>query len=70
MSSMKTAKDLELSLLIKENKIQNLKMTIMFLQQRIDRAVEILEEKINFDSEQIGFIIEVVKILKGEDNEI
>ena len=67
---MKTAKDLELSLLIKENKIQNLKLTIMFLQKRIERAVEILEEKINFDKEQIGFIIEVVNILKGEDNEI
>ena len=66
---MKTAKDLELSLLIKENKIQNLKLTIMFLQQRIERAVEILEEKINFDREQIGFIIEVIHILKGEDND-
>lgn len=67
---MKTAKDLELSLLIKENKIQNLKLTIMFLQKRIERAVEILEEKIHFDKEQIGFIIEVVNILKGEDDEI
>ena len=40
---MKTAKDLELSLLIKENKIQNLKLTIMFLQQRIERAIKMLE---------------------------
>lgn len=67
---MNTVKDLELSLLIKENKIQNLKLTIMFLQQRIERAVEILEEKIHFDHEQIGFIEEVVNILKGEDDEI
>ena len=37
---------------------------------RIERAVEILEEKISFDKEQIGFIIEVVNILKGEDDEI
>ena len=57
---MKTAKDLELLLLIKEHEKQK-------LQLRINQALEILENRINFDKEQIGYILEVERILKGKD---
>lgn len=59
---MKTAKDLELLLLIKEHEKQK-------LQLRINQALSILENKLTFDKEQIGYILEVIRILNGDDKE-
>ena len=62
MSSMKTAKELELSLLIKEANIQQLKL-------RINKAIEILEK---YDDKESNYYVPVswlLDILKGEDNE-
>ncbi|MBO7697047.1 MAG: hypothetical protein J6T10_30825 [Methanobrevibacter sp.] len=79
---MKTAKDLELSLLIKENTIQNLKLTNMHLQiknnqleTKILEAIKMLEEgqkgleEWHFDGYDPE-LKEVIKILRSEDDEI
>ena len=62
-------KDLELKILLKECKIQQLELKLKQIQNRIDLALEILEDRINFDYEQIKVIFEVVRILRGENNE-
>lgn len=59
---MKTAKDLELLLLIKEHEKQK-------LQLRINQALDILENKLTFDNDQIKYILEIVRILNGDDKE-
>ena len=60
---MKTAKDLELLLLIKEHEKQK-------LQLRINQAIEWLEEKVLFEHDQMYYIEKVIKILEGEDDEL
>ena len=64
---MKTAKELELSLLIKEAHIQQLKLKVNNLEKRINKAVEYIENpshELSVKSYQ-----NLLEILKGEDNE-
>ena len=60
---MKTAKELELSLLLKESHIQQLNLNLNDLENRIDKAIEYIE---NNDYCDAG---ELLEILKGEDND-
>ena len=59
---MKTAKELELLLLIKEHEKQK-------LQLRINQAIRYIKEMINFRNNP-KYIENIVKILEGEDDEI
>lgn len=70
---MKTAKELELSLLLKESHIQQLNLKLNDLENRIDKAIEYIRleycnnEDIN-DCWHEGIKV-ILEILKGEDNE-
>ena len=57
---MKTAKDLELLLLIKEHEKQK-------LQLRINQAIRYIKEMINFRN-STKYIENIIKILEGEEN--
>ena len=59
---MKTAKDLELLLLVKEHEKQK-------LQLRINQAIRYIKEMINFRN-NLKYIENIIKILEGEDDEI
>ena len=70
---MKTAKELELSLLLKESHIQQLNLKLNDLENRIDKAIEHIRleycnnEDIN-DCWHEGIKV-ILEILKGKDNE-
>lgn len=73
MSEFKTGKDLELSLLLKEKQIQDLKLEKikliengLKLRKRIDKATEYIKENINFKYSD-KFIEKIVDILQGSD---
>lgn len=79
---MKTAKDLELSLLLKEKQIQDLKLEKihliengLILRKRIDKTIEYIDKHaysnvINgYDELYNGQIEKLLEILKGEQNE-
>lgn len=59
---MKTAKDLELLLLIKEHEKQK-------LQLRINQAIRYAKDMINFRN-STKYIENIIKILEGEDDEL
>ena len=63
---MKTAKELELSLLLKESHIQQLNLKLNDLENRIDKAIKLLESVwgVHIQAQEL-----LIKILKGEDNE-
>ena len=71
---MKTAKDLELSLVLKESHIQQLNLKLNDLENRIDKVTEYIRieycnnEDIN-DCWHEGIKV-ILEILKSEDNEI
>ena len=71
---MKTAKELELSLLLKESHIQQLNLKLNDLENRIDKVTEYIRieycnnEDIN-DCWHEGIKV-ILEILKSEDNEI
>ena len=74
MSSLLTANELELRLLIKEANIQQLILKLNDLENRVDKAIEHIRleycnnEDIN-DCWHEGIKV-ILEILKGEDNEI
>lgn len=59
---MKTAKDLELLLLVKEHEKQK-------LQLRINQAIRYAKDMINFRN-STKYIENIIKILEGEDDEL
>ena len=67
---MKTAKELELSLLLKETRIQYLNLYTSRLENIINKAIEILESwYIKEPPGQLYMKNMLLEILKGEDNE-
>ena len=62
---MKTARELELSLLVKEAHIQQLKLKVNKLEEKISKVIALLTL---YKVEYIP-ATQVLKILKGEDNE-
>ena len=78
---MKTAKELELSLLLKESHIQQLNLRVEELQNDLDnanskarvyakrclKAIEYIKENINFKYND-KFIEKIIDILQGSDN--
>ena len=58
---MKTAKDLELLLLVKEHEKQK-------LQLRIKQAIRYLEEVVIVRHDEVDDIMYVISILEGEEN--
>lgn len=78
MNSLRTAKDLELSLLVKEANIQQLNLKLNDLENRIDKVIEYIKEQIKDgrNTDNLWLMgcydedLEILKILKGEDNEI
>lgn len=68
---MKTAKELELSLLLKESHIQQLNLKVNNLEDRINKAIEMLEEWTIFETSACTdrIISETLDILKGVDKE-
>lgn len=67
---MKTAKELELSLLLKESHIQQLNLKLNDLQNRIDKAIKYVENNEYYTKLRKKFIDKLLQILKGEDDEI
>ena len=67
---MKTAKELELSLLLKESHIQQLNLKLNDLENRIDKAIKLLESwYIKEPPGQLYMKNMLLEILKGEDND-
>ena len=69
---MKTAKDLELSLLIKENTIQNLKLSMMHLEHSVKLLSDLMNRSYDYvdnmiyeseDDKEIEKLLELSKIL-------
>lgn len=68
---MKTAKDLELSLLLKEKQIQDLKLEKirliengLILRKRIDKTIKYIKDNIMFRN-QTKFLENIIHILEG-----
>ena len=73
---MKTAKELELSLLLKESHIQQLNLKLNDLENRINKAIECINTKLTINSDYVDYDFgtellrqELIEILKGSDNE-